>query len=395
MPGSLARRRRGCLPSPTSRLGLLRPRSTSRARWAIAACALVALTGCLSQSYEVSRDELLRVSQLPPSDRGGGVRVSQQAQWNGDVSPGDEDRPSPRAGGGIALWGVGHHHYGHHHGPRRGRIRASRGFERRKPASTSTTELTAAVAVAAVTAATFAVTLGATEGARFDGWLRVPDDQQVLLVREGGERSWVSLDSLDETDLRGVSHGAIAGFDEGVRRGRRFALDRTGWAYQAELGVATLRSTSGHFSAVTGRAALGYMPLHRLGLLVGGEFSAGQSPFEAEGAARFTSEADQVESRAFTQLEWWPLSLSRLHLGPYIAGGYAWASQDTPRSSTVVAGPYASVGAAFQLDWTTRLALTLRLGASMLPSLEPEHDAALGWSGYRIAAAASLGLAIY
>jgi hypothetical protein len=50
------------------------------------------------------------------------------------------------------------------------------------------------------------------------------------------------------------------------------------------------------------------------------------------------------------------------------------------------------LGAALQLDWTTRLALTVRLGASSVPDV----DAALGASnGYRLSPALTVGVSIY
>jgi hypothetical protein len=66
---------------------------------------------------------------------------------------------------------------------------------------------------------------------------------------------------------------------------------------------------------------------------------------------------------------------------------------DDDLGSRGVEGPMLALGAALQIDWTTRLELTLRAGAAWLPttgtSFAREPD------GYRLAPALTFGVSIY
>jgi hypothetical protein len=98
------------------------------------------------------------------------------------------------------------------------------------------------------------------------------------------------------------------------------------------------------------------------------------------------------DDRVFLQVEAWPLAAGRWHWGPYAELGYAWALADDARGSRGASGPMLALGGALQLDWTTRLALTLRAGVAGLPDV---GDPRLAAKGYRLAPSLTLGVSIY
>src|SRR5262245_46833340 len=125
---------------------LLAPR-----RWV--AWLLLWSSGCLSQSYEIAAPELQRIVALAPEERGERVRVTQQtalASDTGDVPVGLDASDWP-------LFIASSH---------------SHSDDSDDGESDDSAEAALAVAVVAVAAAaTAAVTVGVTEGVRFDGWV--------------------------------------------------------------------------------------------------------------------------------------------------------------------------------------------------------------------------------
>lgn len=363
------------------------------------ACSLLSV-GCLSQSYEISVNELRRTTQLPDLESGADLQVKQQSSWSSDIERSEREAyRGRRSSAGVWIPWHGHHHWHHAHGSRRAGRRVSRGVSSSSASSNGdaiAVKAAAAVVIAATVAVTAVVTISATEGARFDGTMRVPKDQPVLLVHQDGTRSWQALQTLASSDLDGIAYGAVAGFEKDTWLGRRNPLSRQGWVYQTELGAASLKGVRGRrWNAFSGRLALGYMPTNNWGLLLGGAFTSGQNPLAAAGeSSSAVSDEQVVEVQTYLQADWWPLQWSRLHIGPYATVGQAWALSNYEQRDLVESGLFAGAGAALQLDWTTSLAVTLRLGSSLLPSFDREATA-LGLDGYRLATGATLGLSIY
>jgi hypothetical protein len=332
-------------------------------------------TGCLSQSYEVSAPELQRLVGLTANERGERVRVTQQTSFGDELEGGD-----------AALLittdpGIRHHH--HHH--------AHASSDDADVAEGDAEAALAAAVVVVAAAATAAVTVGATEGARFDGWVQAPADHPLLLVDGAGQRRWGRLETLSDADLRGVDHGVFPDFAGDLERLERHPLDRRGFVYQLELG-AEQSPFEGSALAVSARGALGFMPSQRFGVLVGAAFSSAERD-EAAVAGRPGSTLS-FDHRLFLQLEGWPVSAGRWHLGPYVELGYAWALADAPLAELDADGAMLALGAALQFDWTTRLAVTLRAGAAWLPSVEAGPVLAAS-DQYRLAPSLTLGVSIY
>jgi hypothetical protein len=343
------------------------------------AWALVGGAGCLSQSYEVSGPELARLVELPAEERGERVRVTQQTSFDSDASLDDPTWDSSDTALLLVTEHGTHHHHGH--------VQVS---DADADGSDADDALATAVAVAAV-AATAAVTVGVTEGARFDGWVQAPADHPMLLVDADGQRRWERLETLSSGDLRGVDHAVFPDFAGDLERLERHPLDRRGFVYQLEFGAEQAPFEGGAL-AVSGRGALGFMPTQSFGVLFGAAFSTAQQNEPAlSGRPGSTLSFDH---RLFLQLEGWPLRAGRWHVGPYAEVGYAWALADGPPAELGADGPMLALGAALQFDWTTRLALTLRAGAAWLPSVDAGSALAAS-DGYRLAPSLTLGVSIY
>jgi hypothetical protein len=351
-----------------------------------AAGALLASLGCLSQSYEVSAPELARIAQLPAEERGESVRVTQQTSFGNDL----RDRSLPSTDADIALL-IATQGDPLHHAAARSR-RASHhdvAFDDDSDADGAAEEALAAAVVIVAAAATAALTVGVTEGARFDGWMRAPEQHPVLLVDRWGRQRWERLGSLSAGDLDDVHHGVLADFKDDLEPLERHPLDREGFAYQLEFGAESA-PFAGPSLAVSGRGGVGFMPSQHYGFLLGAAFSTARADEPRALPSETTSSFDH---RVFLQAEAWPLSAGRWHLGPYAELGYGWALADDLQGSRGVSGPMLALGVALQLDWTTRLALTLRGGAAWLPNIDAEQR--LAANDYRLAPSLTLGVSIY
>jgi hypothetical protein len=346
---------------------------------------LLSSLGCLSQSYEVSAPELARIVELPVEERGEHVRVTQQTTFGNDL----RDVSVPYADADIALLIAIDNDPVYHSGERRRRFsRDDVEIEESDGDGAAEAALAAAVVVVA-TAATAAVTVGITEGARFDGWLRAPEQHPVLLVDRWGRHRWQRLGSLSSADLREVDHAVLADFSDDLEPLERHPLDRAGFVYQLEFG-AEPAPFEGPALAVSGRGGLGFMPSQEYGFLLGAAFSTARADQPALDASDTRLSFDY---RVFLQGEAWPLSAGRFHLGPYAELGYAWALADDALGSRGASGPMLALGGALQLDWTTRLAVTLRAGAAWLPQVGGDY--LLASNGYRLAPSVTLGISIY
>jgi hypothetical protein len=351
-----------------------------------AAGVLLASQGCLSQSYEVSAPELARIAQLPAEERGERVRVTQQTSFGNDL----RDRSLPSSDADIALLIETQDDPRYHATVRRRRSsHHDVTFDDDSDDDSAAEEALAAAVVIVAAASTAALTVGVTEGARFDGWMRTPQQHPVLLVDRWGRHRWERLGSLSAGDLHDVHHGVLADFSDDLEPLERHPLDREGFVYQLEFG-AEPAPFAGPSLAVSGRGAVGFMPSQHYGFLLGAAFATARADEPRALASDTTSSFDH---RVFLQAEAWPLSAGRWHLGPYAELGYGWALADDLRGSRGASGPMLALGVALQLDWTTRLALTLRGGAAWLPNLDGEQ--LLAANDYRLAPSLTLGVSIY
>jgi hypothetical protein len=346
------------------------------------ACTLLSSVGCLSQSYELSADELERIVQLPAEERGEHLRVTQQTSLSSDTGLIEQGPPWPHAGGIWIVDGEG----GHHHRGRRHHSHDSDDDDYDTADDEAADALAAAVVVVAA-AATVAVSVGITEGARFDGWVQAPSDHPVLLVDDSGRHRWERLDRLTADDVHRIDRAVLPDGGGALARLARHPLDRAGFVYQLEFG-AEPAPFEGPTLALAARGGIGFMPDQRYGFLLGAAFSTASGDDAVEASPTLS-----IDYRTFLQVETWPLRMGRWHVGAYGELGYGWALADDRLSSHAADGPMVALGCALQLDWTTRLALTLRAGAAWLPTIDTGIDRTS--SAYRLSPALTLGLSIY
>ena len=364
------------------------------------------LGGCLSNNYQLSHAELVRLSRMPPRQRGAQVRVLQQTQGNETPVETEANWPAPEPslqfggqvdithGGSGAEATLGQPDSAHPgadvpHVPATpgGSVRVSsgqgvalhswhndsgRGISGSGSHGSGTSYggsggagdaiVLAIVGVAAV--GVIAVSAAALEGRRFDGWALVDPDEQLVLVRRRSRLS-VPLSALSERDAAAAEYGIIPGH---VRRIERAPLDRRGFAYELELGGARLNTVTGVDSfGFAGRFGFGYFPTQTLGILGGGQVAFGDSSGGPGHGLVFNG-------RVFGELEFLPLHLGRFHAGLYTDLGDALSLHDLADRTHHWWGLYAAAGVLSQVEWTTRLAFDLRAGVAALPA-HPGSDA--------------------
>jgi len=351
-------------------------------RTAVHVSACLLSSGCLSQSYEVSAPELQRLVELAPEARGERVRVTQQTVFASDTS--DLSPELDAADWALLLASdVNTHHHWHDE-------EDDDDEDDIEPDSAEAAVAAAVVVLAAATTA--AVTIGVTEGVRFDGWVSARPDQPLLLVDPSGERRWTRLAELTPELVYGVDRAVFPDFADDLSRLERHPLDRTGFVYQLELG-AEPAPFEGAALAFAARGGLGYMPDQHYGFLLGAAFASAGSDEAGSNGRLGVDTTLSVDYRVFLQAEAWPVSAGRFHLGPYAELGHAWVRADDPRGTRSADAWMLALGAALQIDWTTRLALTLRAGAAWLPS--DDSSTALASHGHRLAPSVTLGFSIY
>jgi hypothetical protein len=296
-----------------------------------ATLALVAtLSACLSTSHRISRDELANLARTAPAARGERVQVLQ-------TFAGDEPPAAPRGGGGVYV-GVG--------------VSTSVGHSHSRPRGGSAARMTDKGKWWFLVAALAAVGFAASEGARYDGWVRVTPAHPLHLYGPSGEYTWIPLGSLSPDQAAWASRAYLRQ-EEGpwTTLGRR-PLDRRGFTYSVLGGASEFPSEDlTERPGFLGHIQFGYHPAQQLGILF--DVSTGWTE-NGLGDAVF-------DLRNALELQLFPLTVGILHAGVYgqIGLGTRWEDgyhEDDDRSTLW------SVGPLLQLELTTRLAITGRAG---------------------------------
>lgn len=380
---------------------------------AVALVALVAFggTGCLSDRYRIPDDELARQAELPPSARGQRLRVVQSIgeraapPLNYGAPPATAyGAPANAYGGPVDAYGAPVHAYGApppqsnvHVGvmlganlgpgpryaapppppqtvvaspPRAGAPAGapaggspspapagpSSGFRSgsggSKSSGNSTSDAKALAALVVLAAAGAAIGAVATEGARFDGAVVVAPNHPVYLTEASGAVRVQPLDSLTPADLAGVSRAEISDAEAaGLLRLERAPLNRRGFSFKLEGGSVTTRVQDQHVSGAGANIQLGYFLTRNLGLMLTSTLTGGQAP-QAGGYFR---------SQIGGELQAFLPPLGPVHLGGY--GGVAALNteiDDAGRQGATALG----AGGLLEIELTTRLALSLRVGGT-------------------------------
>jgi hypothetical protein len=306
-------------------------------------------SGCLSSTYRIPHSELEKLAQTTPADRGRHVRVIQGVGDQDDPPAGGrvessttivivgDTGPGPRYGGGGGGGGAR---------PGTG-VRPGGGYG-------SSGKLAADDSKAwIILAAVVAVALATTEGARYDGWVAMHPMMPVHLFGPNGEYMMVPLAQITPEQAAWADHAVVRETEGPWSEQGRAPLDREGFTYGLLFGSAQMPSFTGDKGAgFQGHIQLGYFPLQQFGLQL--DIGLGSRQNEM-GLTLF-------DGRYALEADIFPVAVSILHAGVFGQVGKAQRIEDGGPESRDKTGNLFGGGALVQLDLTTRLALTGRLG---------------------------------
>ncbi|HXJ23927.1 MAG TPA: hypothetical protein VMT03_27285 [Polyangia bacterium] len=332
--------------------------------------ALVALlpvaVGCTSNEYVIPHEELVRLAKMRPSRRGERVRVVQDlGRRRGDAVPPETDSPdesvridvSGNGGRGARVAGGGHAGGGHAGGgvraPAIGHAGGGGG------GGGGGNGDAALVAIIVVVAVVVAIGLVSSEGVRFDGFVAMSPEQPIHLRAPGGQREVISMSDLtvawaDETAEAKVMDDE--GF--GLARLDDVALDRRGMTFKLDAGSIAFDVAGVRSMGPAMQVQAGYFFGRRVGLLASLGL-AGASATSGGVTALVPRHALALELQAF------PLSAGRFHLGFFGNGGMALSETLQDGVASYVSGLSVGGGALAEVDVTSRMALTLRAGGNL------------------------------
>jgi hypothetical protein len=382
--------------------------------WLALAFLVGGASGCLSNEYRISRDELRRLAETPPEARGEGVRVSQKlGDRRSDAleppSPALTQPPSPvetvvddpayddaadvdvnlnvSAGGGgrgptgSTAWRgaapvrpVPHVDVatGGFHGapPPRGGGGGGGwhmpgldlgGGGGGKDGAAAVLVVVAVVAVVAATAAT--IGLAASEGMRYEGHAALSPEQLVHLKR-GDDEQVVALADLSPAQAASADEALVMD-DEGfgMRRLDHAPLDRKGAVFRFDLGGGMFTFGDARASGFSAHIQTGYYPTHTVGIVA--DLGLGVGTLDPCCVGGLAASGSIARHSLGLELQALPLGLGPLHLGGFAGGGVAVAST----GGAYETGPMASGGALLEVDLTSHMALAMRGGvnAAWLP----------------------------
>src|SRR5688500_6691403 len=343
---------------------------------ALLAGLLLVIPGCLSSTYRVPRSELLRLAEAPPELRGTNVRVVQRFVSQDEPPPAQPvsvhpvvgiyahgvipvtPPRRPRSSGGGSAGGGGGGSGGSGGGGNVGGDRT-------------------AAALILLAGAGVAIGLAASEGARYDGWVSIHPMHPVHLIGADGEHAVVPLAELTPHDAAFAEEAILVREEGPWKRLGRAPLNRVGFTYTIDLGTAGMEVLANDAPwGFYGRLAFGGFPLQEIGLLATLGFGWGDGQFD-----------DSVFNMRYgLELQAIPLALGPVHLGVYAEGGIVHRTEDVPRGTVTSDAFVFGGGGLLQLELTTRLAITVRGGATLLPRRE---------GGTVTAPQATVGLAIF
>lgn len=330
---------------------------------AIALVSVAALLGgCLTNTYKINQTELARLAATPPEQRGERVRVVQELE--GDSPPAQPTvgvetqviivpRPIVIVGDGRQ----GHAGHGGHHssGGGKGGGKSGGGGDGK-----------GAVILLVALAAGAGIVLAATEGQRFDGWVRLHPMHPVHLWGPWGY-GVVPLAQLDPATAATATKAVIRDREGPWQRLARAPLDRQGWSYSVLGGAGQIDGIDGRGVGPQFHVQLGYYPIHQVGV----QFV--WSPAWRDDGTDTTL----LDLRFGLELDAMPLDAGLLHAGGFVNAsvGYRHDMQGTDD------GAFTGAGAKLQLELTTRLAITGRFGITRAYG-ELTQDATVGLSIY-------------
>ena len=320
-------------------------------------CLCVFVMGCLTTSHQIPNQELYALAQKDPNTRGEAVRVVQNM--------GGQEAPNVYAGGRVTnstiffvnspVWiGGTPRYYGRRGRGGFGNNGASQGLSKFGGGGLAKAKKDEAV-VLLVLAGIAAGGLAFTEGLRYDGWLSVNPMHPVHLYGRGGEYTWMPLAHITPQVAAWTSKAYVRSDEGPVLKIGRAPLNRQGFNYNFYLGAGEVALIQGGSNeGFQSHLELGFFPTQNFGILW--DFGFGWTEQVDDGI-----ENDVVlEKRSGLNLQYFPLAAGKLHAGLY--GTVGGTTRDDDFFGTFDSDFYFGGGALLQLELTTRMALTGRLG---------------------------------
>jgi hypothetical protein len=209
----------------------------------------------------------------------------------------------------------------------------------------------AVVAATAVVAGAAVVGLAATEGARYDGWVSL-DGKHPVHLRQGKDYRSTTLANLTAADVAWAQEAAIVPDEGPMLRLGRAPLSRRGFVYQCDLGAGMLNDPGAPAPwGFVPNLLLGGFPIQQFGILADVALGVGEG-----------EQGTVFNGRYGVELQGFPLAYRRAHFGLYAQVGYAHSLGGEGSWGGLAYGG----GGLFQVDITTRLALALRGGVTVL-----------------------------
>jgi len=325
--------------------------------------AVALLGGCLSSSHRISKSELGKLAQVAPQVRGEKVRVTQALGTQSSPPRQDGVQGNTVVVIHSPIWVSGrpHRHGYQDHRPNGGGVGGG-GVTPSSPGKSSggiSNGLGGSVAKGKsdnakawiIIAAAAAVGLAATEGARYDGWVKLHPMHPVHLYGPYGEYLVLPLAHIDAPTAAWADHAIVVDGEGPWTKLGRAPLYRKGFTYSVFLGSGEIPVDN--FKADPGFAGhiqFGYFPTPQVGL----QLDIGMAWTEDNGGNTIYISRNSLELQAFLA------KAGPLHAGVFGQLGLATRFDDgieTSDNSSLLGG-----GALLQLDLTTRLALTGRVG---------------------------------
>ncbi len=379
------------------------------------------ITGCLSNSYQISGVELRRIVKLSHTERAEHIRVQQDRGSSNDPGnpPGwqpyyqNPEDPDATYHPQHAHYGYGdvwleffypervypHHRSWYSHGYQRPPRRGLAGHHKpktvkppKKSSSKSSSnsnsgkddaEALAVFLVIAVVALT--VGLVVTEGLRYDGWIEVDPNHPLYLTDRDGSERMLYLSDLTEDDVATAKRGQIYTTQgAGLVRQYRAPLNRVGLTWALETGPSQVHHHGrSDLMGPMFRWNVGVYPTHNIGIL--GEMSFVWADDASYDVFDFRY---GLQARAFLPFQ------APAQLGGYVSFGNAHTYADVVGNAGDESYEYQQrstleMGAIVEFDLTTTLGLTLRAGHTRYGNVFGSGGLTDG--GF----SAGLGLAVY
>ncbi|MCP4443949.1 MAG: hypothetical protein GY811_01205 [Myxococcales bacterium] len=343
----------------------------------------LASTGCLSSSHRIGKGELMNLSRTAPEQRGEKVRVVQGLGHTEGPPRADRVNNNTVVVVHSPIWIDGRpHHHGHHHSGSAtsststggGTVGGSGGsFHGSSGTSILAKSKKDSAKDLIILAAAAAVGLAATEGSRYDGWVKLHPMHPVHLYGPYGGYTVLPLAHIDERTAAWADHAYVRSGEGPFTHLGRAPLNRKGFTYSVLLGGGQIPALgvdeADPLTGFNGHIQFGYFPTKRIGL----QWDIGMG-----WAADDTGETVFI-SRNALELDAYLAKAGPIHAGLFGQIGFASRYDDGVQfddNSNLLGG-----GALLQLDITTRLALTGRAGVTRSFG-EGASEASLGISIY-------------